>query len=388
MSTELGAVCALVKGGLNPQQHTGTLFAHYSIPAFDLNVGPVIETGAGIRSQKTPIPSGVVLVSKLNPRIPRVWHVDGDQPHQRICSTEFVPLLPDPDVLAAEYLAFALREALQAGFIKGNTAAATKSRERAKPADFLRLKIRVPALSEQRRIVDLLSRAENIVRMRREAEQKAKEIIPALFLDMFGDPATNPRAFPSVPLSSLIREGDHINYGVLQPGEDMAAGVPLVRVGDLRHGAVSHAALKRIDPTIERGYRRSRLRGDEVLMSCVGSIGTVAIADVSAKGFNIARAVARIPVAPHVDSKFVAAYLSTGFIQRYLLSEARTVSQPTLNIKQLSETVVRLPPPELQRRFSGYASQMRKLSDETALAQRLAGDAFRALLARVFGEGA
>lgn len=52
-----------------------------------------------------------------------------------------------------------------------------------------------PPIDEQRLIVDLLSRAENIVRMRREAEAKAKEIIPALFVDMFGDSGTNPRGW-------------------------------------------------------------------------------------------------------------------------------------------------------------------------------------------------
>ncbi|MCC7186954.1 MAG: restriction endonuclease subunit S, partial [Acidobacteria bacterium] len=65
-----------------------------------------------------------------------------------------------------------------------------------KPSDIKRRRVYVPALSEQRRIVDLLSRAENIVRMRREAEVKARETIPALFLDMFGDPVANNRDWP------------------------------------------------------------------------------------------------------------------------------------------------------------------------------------------------
>jgi restriction endonuclease S subunit len=66
------------------------------------------------------------------------------------------------------------------------------------------IEIAVPSLSEQHKAVDLLERAENIVHMRREAEQKAKEIIPALFLDMFGDPATNPKGWPIVPLGNLL----------------------------------------------------------------------------------------------------------------------------------------------------------------------------------------
>ena len=224
MSTELSAVCRLVKGGLDPRRYADHTFAHYSIPAFDSGGGPAIELGGNIHSQKTPIPSGVVLVSKLNPRIPRVWYVNDEQLYQRICSTEFVALQPDPTVLDPAYLSFALRDALQGGIIKGNTAAATKSRERAKPTDFLRLRVKVPSLSQQRRIVDLLSRAENIVRMRREAEKKAKEIIPALFLDMFGDPARNPKGWPVKPLAVLVRNLDSARKPVRAADRAQMAG--------------------------------------------------------------------------------------------------------------------------------------------------------------------
>jgi type I restriction enzyme S subunit len=60
-------------------------------------------------------------------------------------------------------------------------------------ADIISLRIPLPPLNEQRRIADLLSRAEGIVRLFREAQKKAAQITPALFLDMFGDPATTRR---------------------------------------------------------------------------------------------------------------------------------------------------------------------------------------------------
>ena len=61
--------------------------------------------------------------------------------------------------------------------------------------DIKRISIPVPPIPEQRRIVDLLSRADGIVRLRREADKKAAELIPALFLELFGDPATNPKGW-------------------------------------------------------------------------------------------------------------------------------------------------------------------------------------------------
>ena len=210
----------------------------------------------------------------------------------------------------------------------------------------------LPPLAEQRRIAEVLDRAEALRAKRRAALAQLDSLTQSLFLDLFGDPATNPKGFPRKPLASLVRGDDTINYGVVQPGDDFDEGVPLVRVGDLIEGKVRHSNLKRIAPSIEAAYKRSRLRGDEILVSCVGSIGVVALADESVKDFNIARAVARIRLAETTDRVFMAAYLCTDFVQRYFTSELRTVSQPTLNIKQIAETTVVLPPIPLQREFA------------------------------------
>ena len=214
------------------------------------------------------------------------------------------------------------------------------------------MEIPLPPLAEQRRIAEVLDRAEALRAKRRAALAQLDSLTQSLFLDLFGDPASNPKGFPKKPLASLVRDDDTINYGVVQPGDDLDEGIPLVRVGDLIEGKVRHSELKRIAPSIEAAYKRSRLRGDEILVSCVGSIGVVALANESVKGFNIARAVARIPLAETTNRLFMAAYLSTDFVQRYFTNELRTVSQPTLNIKQLSETTVVLPPISLQREFA------------------------------------
>ena len=235
---------------------------------------------------------------------------------------------------------------------------------------FAELTIPVPPLAEQRRIADVLDQTEALRAKRRAALAQLNSLTQSLFLDLFGDPATNPRGFPKKPLASLVRDDDTINYGVVQPGDDLDEGVPLVRVGDLIGGKVRHSDLKRIAPSIEAAYKRSRLRGNEILVSCVGSVGVIALADESVKGFNIARAVARIPLAETTSRLFMAAYLSTDFVQRYFTNELRTVSQPTLNIKQLAETTVVLPPIELQRDFARRVGVVEKL--ETAQRASLA----------------
>src|SRR6185437_3217663 len=133
------------------------------------------------------------------------------------------------------------------------------------------LKIPLPPLPEQRRIADVLDRAEALRAKRRAALAQLDTLTQAIFIDMFGDPTQNPRGWKSKALADLVRDDDSINYGVVQPGDEYDGGVPLIRVGDLVEGCVNHSTLKRISPSIEASYKRSRLRGDEILVSCVGS---------------------------------------------------------------------------------------------------------------------
>jgi len=249
-----------------------------------------------------------------------------------------------------------------------------------------RIEIPLPPIAEQRRISEILDKAEALRAKRQAALAQLDTLTQSIFLDMFGDPSTNPHGFPRRPLASLVREDDTINYGVVQPGDDLDEdeGVPLVRVGDLIGGRVRHSELKRIAPSIEAAYKRSRLRGDEILVSCVGSIGVVALADESVKGFNVARAVARVPLALPTNRQFMGAYLRTDFVQRYFTSELRTVSQPTLNIKQLAETPVVVPPIELQQEFASRLTGVEKLRTAEGTSLRNLSALFAALQHRAF----
>ena len=81
------------RGSVNPGGAGDTLFEHFSLPAFDAGQMPVRELGAEIKSNKTSVPRDAVLLSKLNPHIPRVWLPVDAGPHA-VCSTEFLVFVP------------------------------------------------------------------------------------------------------------------------------------------------------------------------------------------------------------------------------------------------------------------------------------------------------
>ena len=86
------------KGSINPLAYQGVEFEHYSLPAFDSGQEPAIHRGADIKSNKTPVPEGAVLLSKLNPEIPRIWLPNPPSGRQQIASTEFLIFQPLPGV--------------------------------------------------------------------------------------------------------------------------------------------------------------------------------------------------------------------------------------------------------------------------------------------------
>ena len=71
-------------------------YEHFSIPAYDAGQHPAIDPGAAIRSNKTVVPDNAVLLSKLNPRIARVWVPPDSRGRPQVCSTEFLAFTPRP----------------------------------------------------------------------------------------------------------------------------------------------------------------------------------------------------------------------------------------------------------------------------------------------------
>jgi type I restriction enzyme S subunit len=88
----IGDVAAIERDGINPFDFPDEQFEHFSIPAFDGGRQPTVEAGEAIRSNKYCIDGHCVLLSKLNPRIPRVWAPSPTGKSRAITSTEFLVL--------------------------------------------------------------------------------------------------------------------------------------------------------------------------------------------------------------------------------------------------------------------------------------------------------
>ncbi|MCA9125341.1 MAG: restriction endonuclease subunit S, partial [Planctomycetales bacterium] len=127
------------------------------------------------------------------------------------------------------------------------------------------LAVPVPPPSEQRRIADILDKADAIRRKRKESIALTEELLRSAFLEMFGDPVTNPKGWPVKPLGELADAASGVTKGKRYDGQTMVT-LPYMRVANVQDGHLVLDEIKTITVSEEDG-RRYQLRVGDVLLT-------------------------------------------------------------------------------------------------------------------------
>jgi type I restriction enzyme, S subunit len=128
----LSQLASQTKRAINPSTALQEVFEHYSLPAYDSGEAPTLDRGATILSNKTLIPPGAVLLSKLNPEISRVWVPNDREDRVQIASTEFLVLQPLSGIKRALLQAL-FRSMPFRTMIEGMVTGTSKSHQRVSP---------------------------------------------------------------------------------------------------------------------------------------------------------------------------------------------------------------------------------------------------------------
>lgn len=240
-------------------------------------------------------------------------------------------------------------------------------------ADLAKLRISLPRLDEQRRIVDLLSRAEGIVRLRREAQKKAAEIIPALFLDMFGDPATNPNGWPKYRAGEVADVQGGLQ--VTAARATLPLERPYLRVANVYRSYLDLQEVKQIRLT-ESELARTRLRSGDLLI-VEGHGNPLEVGRVAMWFDEIADCVHQnhlIRARPHRDvilPRYACAFLNSEAGRAALLRSGKTTSGlSTISTSNVKDAPILIPPLERQAHFEslccGFLGLEKQQSDALA----------------------
>lgn len=295
-------------------------------------------------------------------------------------STEFHVLRPTANVLPPWIFAFIRQPTFRAAAEASFTGTAGQQRV---PAAFLKtFPIPVPPLEEQERIVKLLDEADELRKLRTQADRHTAALIPSIFHEMFGDPLLNPKGYPIQQLEYVccrITDGTH------QPPPFSEKGIPFLFVRNIVNRYIDFNTEKFItEETFAELTRRVKPERGDILYSTVGSYGMAVQVETDRK-FAFQRHIGHLKPDPEkVDSAFLTAQLNSSFLKSQADKSARGIAQKTINLAEIRNFTVLVPPLSLQREFAKRVAEIQELEAEQAASRRRLEDLFQSLLQHVF----
>jgi len=225
--------------------------------------------------------------------------------------------------------------------------------------DLARYQFPLPPVPEQRRIADILDKADALRAKRRAVLKQLDELTQSIFLDMFGDPATNPKGWTIAPLLSLCTR---VTDGTHQPPPWSPSGHPFLFVSNITSGELTFDTTKFIsDETHAELMRHCPIEVGDVLYSTVGSYGVPAVVRSNRK-FAFQRHIAHLkPDRDAVEPEFLRTMLASSPLKRQADRAARGIAQKTVNLADIRKFVVFKPPLEAQRALVERVSAIREL---------------------------
>lgn len=286
-------------------------------------------------------------------------------------------IIRDHSVLDREYLRFALLGCKVAN--DANHAVLGKVLNKRKVEA---LRIPVPPLPEQRRIVDLLSRAEGIVRLRREASAKAAELIPALFLDMFGDPAANPKGWEMVAMGEVATVGSGSGFPIADQGHTVG-DYPFYKVGDMNlpgNEERMDASRNYIDEATRARLRATAFPTGTVIFPKIGA----AIATNKKRLLSRPACVDNNVMAVVPGDRILPVYLHGLFLHTDISHFASDSNPPSIRKTAIEAWQIPVPPIETQARYREHVESVRGMLALHSTGFATARATFDALLHRTF----
>ena len=324
--------------------------------------------------------TGNVLYSKLRPYLNKV--VLPDRPGY--ATSEMLPMRPNTEIITREYLTYFLRSPRFVSYINEKTSGAKMPR--ANSSDLKAVEIECPPIAEQNRITTLFDEIVSVIQLRQQELQKLDDLIKARFVEMFGDAVDNPMGWEKKQLQEIVTDDCTISYGIVQTGDDQEEGIPVFRPVDIVNRIPKLEELKKTTEEISNKYKRTLLKGRELLITVRANIADTCIVGEEFKGCNVGRGI--VPIRTQEDImilEFLKYVLDSKHLNDDIKSKAKGITLIQLNMEDLREVELIIPPVEQQKLFVEFAKQVDKSKVVVQKALDKAQLLFDSLMQQYFG---
>lgn len=372
----LGEIAKIERAAIPPQQiKTGTTYVGLENIDSDgkfVNVRTV-ESG-DIASAKFTFNSRHILFGKLRPYLKKIARPTFDG----VCSTDILPILPSSNVDRG-YLYHYLRQQQIIDLATARSAGANLPR--ISPAILAEFPIPLPPLAEQRRIAEILDRADALREKRRKSIAMLDTLVQSVFLEMFGDPVTNPKRWPITTLSNLLTFLTSGSRGWASYYSNN--GSLFLRIQNVGRNRLILDDVAYVNPPQNAESTRTRVKPGDVLLSITADLGRSSVIpnNIDEAYINQHLAILRVKT---IEPEYLSAFIASSGGQRQISRLNREGVKAGLNFDDIRSLMIPLPPRDLQSKFIAVIENINKLITQNKISNSKMDDLFFSLQHQAF----
>lgn len=356
---------------INPAKTPDTVFEMYSVPIYETG-HPEFLRGDEIASNKAVVQKNDILLCKINPRINRVWVVSDESDKMNIASSEWIVIRNSE--YNPEFLAWYFRTPKFQKLMTSEVTGIGGSLTRAQPKCVAEYPVPVLDRVKQDEIVAILNKCKFVIESRKQELDALDDLIKARFVELFGDPISNPKGWNMVELGELTSIGSSKR---IFEKEYVSDGIPFYRTKEIVELSKGNSISTELYITEERFAEIKEKYGvpktGDLLISAVGTIGVIWIVDGENDFYFKDGNLIRVDGSEKFDSIYMKNLLEH-LIDEYKKQMSSGTAYAALTISGLTKMKVYDVPMELQRQFSEFYKQVdkskvvvQKALDETQL---------------------
>ncbi|MHC5713117.1 MAG: restriction endonuclease subunit S [Nostoc sp.] len=349
----LAEVANIERSGVQPEQiRDGTIYVgleHIERGGRFIGLKPV-DAGE-LASSKFQFTEQHILYGKLRPYLAKIACPE----FSGICSTDILPILPRSNV-DRKFLFHFLRQPKMVDY--ANSRAVGVNLPRLSPSVLANFEIPIPPLEEQRRIAEVLDRAQEIRSKRREAIAQLDTLTQAIFLEMFGSPDSILNLWKVKKLGDLL---DFLTTGSRGWAAHYAeSGDLFLRIQNVRWDelVLNDIAFVKTPQTVEA--RRTKVEPGDVLLSMTADLGRTAVIPEDIRNAYINQHLAILRT-KSIHPQFLSSYFASPSGRRQVQGRNRQAVKAGLNFDDVRSFMIPCPPNDLQKEFAHRVEAVEKL---------------------------
>ncbi|RCK47082.1 hypothetical protein TH25_16365 [Thalassospira profundimaris] len=226
-----------------------------------------------------------------------------------------------------------------------------------------RFPIALPPLPEQKKIAEVLSSVDEAIAATKavidQTKQVKKGLLQTLLTKGIGHTKFKqtelgeiPESWEVLSLDDITPPDRKITYGIVQAGPHVDDGVPYIRVSDMNETGLSLKGMMRTSPDIAAKYKRSEVKGDDIVYALRGKIGHVLPVPDFLSGANLTQGTARIAPGERVTSRYLFWVMAAPRTVQLALREVKGSTFKEITLKKLKSLLITVPPIEEQNQIA------------------------------------